>query len=119
MSETFAAIDEIAQLTIPNWDSYGAEPIAGETVSCARIFNGILPESLRTLNIAPGGDGSIGFEWHRCGDLKLWIDIEPGPKIKGVLFEGVKMVTKLNVTDPVAAAHWAIVELRRIEDDRR
>ena len=63
-----------------NWDCYGAEPIAAETVEAARQFLGMLPETLGEPHISPGSDGTIGLEWvFADGPLrKLYIDVGPG-----------------------------------------
>lgn len=105
MSDPF---EEIAQLTMPDWDSYGALPITPEVVATARIFYGMLPESLRTADIAPGGDGSIGFEWRRDGELRAFLDILPGPQIGGFRSDAGVTSDRLRVNDPAAAAHWAL-----------
>ena len=65
---------------VPNWDGYDADPITAETLSAARKFMTMLPATLGKPDIAPGADGTIGFEWILAsGPLrKLFIDIGPG-----------------------------------------
>jgi hypothetical protein len=63
-----------------NWDGFDAEPITKQTVAAARRLIGNLPHTYGAADIAPGADGTIGFEWHpEPGPLKkLYIDVGPG-----------------------------------------
>ena len=63
-----------------DWDCYGAEPISPETVGVARRLLEMLPDTLGKPHIAPGSDGTIGFEWVLTdGPLrKLYIDVGRG-----------------------------------------
>jgi hypothetical protein len=62
------------------WDGYDAEPITAETVIAARRFNDRWPRSVRSPDIAPGSDGTIGFEWRLGKDeSRTTIQIEVGP----------------------------------------
>jgi hypothetical protein len=54
-----------------NWDGYGAQPVKPETLNVARIIAAMLREP---PDIAPGGDGSIGFEWV-SGSNKIFMDL--------------------------------------------
>jgi hypothetical protein len=65
---------------VADWDGYGAEAITRETVRAAREMLGFIPKNFPEPEIAPGADGSIGFEWIP-GDSsirKLFIDVGPG-----------------------------------------
>jgi hypothetical protein len=64
----------------PNWDGFGADPIARSTLEAARRFLRLLPSSLGAPDIAPGTDGTIGLEWSFADRRlrKLFIDIGPG-----------------------------------------
>jgi hypothetical protein len=68
---------------ISNWDGYDADPIAPETVSAARAFWLLLTMELQPADIAPGGDGTIGFEW-RTGSPghRTHIEFAVGPGSK-------------------------------------
>jgi hypothetical protein len=71
---------------VPNWDGYHAAPISKDTVDAARRFNSQIPRSDRMPDVAPGADGTIGFEW-RFGpsdsrDFVL-VDIGPGDRVTG------------------------------------
>jgi hypothetical protein len=63
---------EYEKYSFADWDGYGAEPIAPETVKLGRaiydLLNGQRPDD------APGGDGSIGFEW-RNGEDMMCLDV--------------------------------------------
>lgn len=63
-----------------DWDCYGAEPISAETVAAARQLLKKLPDTLGQPHIAPGSDGTVGFEWVRADGpfRKLYIDVGPG-----------------------------------------
>jgi hypothetical protein len=71
--------ESFGKYTSPNWDGYGAEPIAPETLDAARSLYAMLPNELAYPDIAPSADSTIGFEWVRTtGPMKkLFIDIGP------------------------------------------
>jgi hypothetical protein len=75
---------EYEQYNISGWDGYDAAPISKETVSIARRFNKLLPVNVSRPDIAPGADGTIGFEW-RFGPpenrTSVQIDVGPGDVI--------------------------------------
>lgn len=48
---------------VEDWDGYGAAPISIVTVNAARSFKRMLPRDTPLPDIAPGGDGTVGFEW--------------------------------------------------------
>lgn len=64
----------------PNWDGYGAHPIAQETIDTARSIYRMLPAEWDDPALAPSADGSIGFEWDReDGPIRtLFLDVGPG-----------------------------------------
>ncbi|MBR0848328.1 hypothetical protein JQ543_11310 [Bradyrhizobium diazoefficiens] len=68
----------------PDWDGYGAKPITIETVRAARSFSRLLPADGPQPDVAPGADGTIGFEW-RFGPMPdrefVLIDVGPGTRI--------------------------------------
>jgi hypothetical protein len=70
---------------IPDWDGYGADPISAETVNAARRLYRLLPRSAGRPDIAPGSDGTIGFEW-RSGAVSdrtiTFIEVGPGNRIR-------------------------------------
>jgi hypothetical protein len=65
---------------VQNWDGEDAEPIIHETVEAARQFNQFLPRELSPPDIAPGADGTIGFEWREGPrDHRTYVIVEVGP----------------------------------------
>lgn len=59
---------------VSNWDAYGADPITPETLAFAQKLAALLEQK---PDDAPGGDGSICWEW-RSGDDILCLDVQ-GP----------------------------------------
>jgi hypothetical protein len=87
-SDAISRPDELAeyeQYTITGWDGFDAEPISSETVLAARRFKRALPRNIDKPDIAPGADGTIGFEW-RQGPTRdrvvLFVEIGPGATIR-------------------------------------
>ncbi|BBC00116.1 hypothetical protein [Bradyrhizobium elkanii] len=83
-SDPFEGFDLYAQ---PNWDGFDALPVLPETVATAKdLYRFIEPElrDLKRPNIAPGSDGTIGFEWHYRGAeiKKLFIEVQPGRQVR-------------------------------------
>ncbi len=75
----------------PNWDGMGAEPISIETQILAEVLVNLL---YKRPDDAPGGDGSIGFEWRNDGNI-LCLDVLNGKisfygKINGKMFHANK-----------------------------
>lgn len=65
---------------VPDWDGYGGEPITRSTIHAARALKGLLPMDVTPADIAPGGDGRIGFEWRRGSPSnRTFIMIDVGP----------------------------------------
>jgi hypothetical protein len=54
-----------------NWDGYGAEPVTPETLAFARTIAELLKSA---PDAAPGGDGSVCFEWVN-GPNKIFFDV--------------------------------------------
>lgn len=77
ISDRFASFQKY---TKSNWDGYGADPISKETMIAASDFLNFTEGLLDEPEIAPGSDGTIGFEWlYSSGPLaKLFIDIGVG-----------------------------------------
>jgi hypothetical protein len=63
-----------------NWDGFDAEAITSKTLEAARRIIDMLPPPFGTPDIAPGADGTIGFEWlpEDRPFVKLYIDVGPG-----------------------------------------
>jgi hypothetical protein len=75
---------EYEDYNFSGWDGMTAEAISAETVQAARSFARLLPRELRPADIAPGADGTIGFEW-RTGSTDqrviTLVDIGPGARV--------------------------------------
>jgi hypothetical protein len=75
---------EYEDYNFSGWDGMKAQAISAETVQGARSFALLLPREQRPADIAPGADGTIGFEWrtgstdHRVITL---VDIGPGDRV--------------------------------------
>ena len=74
-------------LHAPDWDGFGAEPISSETIRAARRFKSLWPRHIPIADIAPGADGTIGFEW-RSGlpsdRTVVLIEVGPGNTVKAL-----------------------------------
>jgi hypothetical protein len=65
---------------VDDWDGYGALPISRETVESARQFFLQIPRRFDYVDIAPGADGTIGFEWRfGTGNNRSFVLIDVGP----------------------------------------
>lgn len=76
---------------VPDWDGYDAEPISLETVDAARGFKRLLPMLVQAPDIAPGPDGTIGFEWRfkpSTGRRYVFVDVGPGDRISARVILG-------------------------------
>jgi hypothetical protein len=71
---------EFEDYSTPNWDGAGAQPISKETIEAARRINAFLPREWRPADIAPGADGTIGFEWREGPpNSRKFVIVEVGP----------------------------------------
>jgi hypothetical protein len=74
-------VEEFRSYDGADWDGYGAEPITSETVKNADLINEMLTAAGAGPWPAPGGDGSIGFEFTFQGQ-SFFLDVI-GSKITG------------------------------------
>jgi hypothetical protein len=74
-----ALLDGYQEYAVSGWDGYNARAILPETLAAARSLVALLPQSVSRPSVAPGADGTIGFEWrYQSGHLrKLFIDVGP------------------------------------------
>lgn len=61
----------------PNWDGYGAVPIARETLTHACRLLGALPLGFPSPSVGAEPDGHVTFEWHRASRRTLSLSISP------------------------------------------
>jgi hypothetical protein len=103
---------EYETYSMPNWDGYDAEPILPETVRAARSLNRLLPREAPEPDIAPGGDGTIGFEWYSAAE-KRWtlVDVGPGELIKARRMYDTGRVTELGSTKVATGARALLEQL--------
>ena len=95
----------------PNWGGYDEKPIPPETVALAEALYKLLNKD--RPDDAPGGDGSIGFEWRFGTDDILCLDVEgDGFRVYGRI--GGKHYRSVAVLSP-PLAHGEASEAR---DDR-
>ena len=78
---TLDVFSEFELYSFAGWDGYDAEPILLETVRASRALYRLLPMDALRPDIAPGADGTIGFEW-RSGSTtnRSFVIIEVGPR---------------------------------------
>lgn len=82
-------LDFLVDYSAPDWDGDGAQPITPVTLEMARAVVRVLPR-LADGDIAPGADGSIGFELKLDDRFGLWLDIGPANRITGHITENRK-----------------------------
>jgi hypothetical protein len=68
-----------------DWDGYGADPIAPQTLATMEfLLSTLLPDRAASGSIVPGADGSLQAEWHleeielglvveANGDVSTWV----------------------------------------------
>lgn len=99
-------LDRLAGLQ-PNWDGYGAPPIAPEIISAARELAAALPPSIAPQpTVVPMSTGNLQFEWHRGGRI-LEIEIEDPQTIHFLKWQpddGIKEEDTFNIRDTDRAA---------------
>lgn len=62
---------------MPNWDGYGASPIASQTFTHACRFLGALPLGIPAPSVGAEPDGHVTFEWHHGPRWTLSVSISP------------------------------------------
>ena len=91
------ALFDYESYNVANWDGYGAEPIRPETLAFAQRISRLLE---RKPDDAPGGDGSICWEW-RDGDDILCLDVDSSHEIRMYGKVGGKFIRSApQVVDP-------------------
>jgi hypothetical protein len=99
---------------IDDWDGYGAKPITADTVKAARSFRNMFDRDIPQADIAPGADGTIGFEW-RLGvsdkSTRILIDVGPGGRVFARRIDEQGHVTKFSPTRVETAARQLLREI--------
>jgi hypothetical protein len=105
---------EFEDYSVPNWDGYDAEPITPETLRAARSVWTMLSMDTPMPDVAPGGDGTIGFAW-RSGSLgnrtHRVIVVGPGSDVSGYWIHPDGRLEKLPVTNTITGARRLIGQL--------
>lgn len=80
-----AALNEVAGVWEtchePDWDGYGAEAIAFDTVLSACCFIEALPWGYALPSVAGEADGAIELEWYRAPNWVLSVSLSPDKMI--------------------------------------
>jgi hypothetical protein len=110
--DPFDGFDQYAEA---DWDGAGARPVTADTLASARRVYTFLEPYLRKLkapNLAPGADGTIGFEWYYRGGRikKLFIEVQPGDNVRAYW---VRANGKIEKND-VKKLKFAIYSIERI-----
>jgi hypothetical protein len=100
---------------VEDWDGYGASSIAQATIDSARRFYWQLPRQVANADIAPGSDGTIGFEW-RFGTARnrsslILIDIGPGDVVTARKVNSLGEITHFSPTHVGTGAENLISQL--------
>ena len=66
----------------PGWDGDDAAPISREVVDSARRLHAQLPRDIPPAEVAPGPDGTLGFEWNMLGPVRVVVEIGPGATVR-------------------------------------
>lgn len=69
------------ELSVENWDGYGAAPISPGSSSAAIQFLSRLPSIASMPEVVPDPDGSIALEWERGSDYWLLLNFSSDWKI--------------------------------------
>lgn len=99
---------------VDDWDGYGAVPISRETVESARRFFLQIPRRFDYVDIAPGSDGTIGFEWRFGTGLNLsfvLIDVGPGELVSARKIDSSGKITPFLPTRVGAGSDSLISQL--------
>lgn len=67
----------IRDISVPNWDGYGALPVNEKTIERAKDFLRALPSDIPAPSVDPEPDGLIAFEWYRSAHRTLSVSVSP------------------------------------------
>lgn len=64
-----------------DWDGYGADPIAPQTIATMEfLLSSLLPDRAVSGSIVPGADGSLQAEWH-LEEVELGLIVEANGEV--------------------------------------
>lgn len=79
--QLMASISELCQLfqdcRLPDWDSYGATPVAEDTFQLAYQLVKALPPGMPAPSLGAEPDGHITLEWYRSPRWTLSVSVSP------------------------------------------
>ena len=78
LSELLETAEECRE---PNWDGYGAAPVADGTYQLAQQFLEALPLGITAPTIGAEPDGQITVEWHRSPRRTLSVSVGPNGEL--------------------------------------
>jgi hypothetical protein len=90
-----------------DWDGCGAVAVSGEVLESARSFYRHITHFLRTALprplIAPGADGSIGFQWQlQSGEYtKIFVELRPGNAIRSYCVRRADRILEKQPAEPM------------------
>ncbi|MGY2906569.1 hypothetical protein [Bradyrhizobium sp. URHC0002] len=96
---------------IDDWDGYGAKPITADTVKAARAFRRLFDQETPQPDIAPGADGTIGFEWQMSDQTRVLIDVGPGGRVFARRIDQSGRVSTFAPTRVETAAKQLLLEI--------
>lgn len=100
---------------VPDWDGFGAQPITAEVVKTARRFSKILDRAIMRPDIAPGANGTIGFEWRTMSPESLvFVEVSDGAF---TALREVGKVTQQWPQQPLRDVYMLLPELRLPRDE--
>ena len=95
----------------PNWDGYGAAPVAKQTYAHARSFLDALPIGTPVPTVGAEPDGHLTFEWYESPRRLLSVSVSPEGELHYAALIGP---AKAYGTEPFAReAPQAILDLIR------
>jgi len=109
--QTADRLTEFEGYDSPNWDGKNALPITLITVQAARRFSQLLRRDVAPPDIAPGADGTLGFEWRhgpRGNRRFVLVEIGPGDIIKARKISEDGKIYRLS---PISSEYEAIQNL--------
>ena len=111
---TFDEFSEYETYDFPDWDGYGAASITREAVQTARAFQRLLPMNAPRPDIAPGSDGTIGFEWRWGSSTKrtmILVDAGPDNMVTARRVHESGQITTYEPTHPETGGRALVAQL--------
>jgi|SRR6267143_2851554 len=69
--------DTVDECGLPNWDGYGAAPVAEETFIYACHFLRTMPLGMPAPDVGVEADGDVTLEWHRSAYRTISVSVSP------------------------------------------